>query len=183
MTVVLVPNRSVPPAAGAAEAGRRRHRSPRRSGRLARAPVDRRPLRTGRAGAPDGGAPRRPLARHDPSAPPNDSGRCSAGCLPGRLCRALFRPRLVGRERLPDGPAIYCFNHLSWIDPFVLMATLPMRPRLMFFGPKEEDMVGRRAQPADARGRARRSRTGRGRTTCSSATRRVQPRSPPAGSS
>jgi 1-acyl-sn-glycerol-3-phosphate acyltransferase len=45
-----------------------------------------------------------------------------------------------GFERLPGGPAIYCFNHLSWSDPFVLMATLPMRPRLSFFGPKEEDM-------------------------------------------
>ena len=57
------------------------------------------------------------------------------------LARALFRPRLEGRERLPDGPAVYCFNHLSWIDPFVLMAVLPFRPRLMFFGPKEEDMT------------------------------------------
>lgn len=45
-----------------------------------------------------------------------------------------------GFERLPRGPAIYCFNHLSWADPFVLMAVLPMRPRLSFFGPKEEDM-------------------------------------------
>jgi HAD superfamily hydrolase (TIGR01509 family) len=57
------------------------------------------------------------------------------------FCRALFRPHLEGRERLPSGPAIYCFNHLSWVDPFVLMATLPMRPRLLFFGPKEEDMT------------------------------------------
>jgi HAD superfamily hydrolase (TIGR01509 family) len=56
------------------------------------------------------------------------------------LCHALFRPRLEGRDRLPEGRAIYCFNHLSWIDPFVLMATLPLRPRLLFFGPKEEDM-------------------------------------------
>ena len=38
-------------------------------------------------------------------------------------------------------PAIYCFNHLSWTDPFVLMAVLPFRPRLWFFGPKEEDMA------------------------------------------
>ncbi len=51
-----------------------------------------------------------------------------------------MRPRLEGRERLPAGAAIYCFNHLSWSDPFVLMATLPWRPRLSFFGPKEEDM-------------------------------------------
>ena len=38
-----------------------------------------------------------------------------------------------------DRPCI-CFSHQSWIDPFVLMATLPWRPRLFFFGPKEDDM-------------------------------------------
>jgi 1-acyl-sn-glycerol-3-phosphate acyltransferase len=57
------------------------------------------------------------------------------------VARAYLRPSLEHRERLPDRPAIYCFNHLNWIDPFVLMATLPMRPRLYFFGPKEEDMA------------------------------------------
>jgi 1-acyl-sn-glycerol-3-phosphate acyltransferase len=54
--------------------------------------------------------------------------------------RAWLRIRIEGRERLPGGPAIYAFNHLSWADPFVLMATLPYRPRLSFFGPREEDM-------------------------------------------
>ena len=39
------------------------------------------------------------------------------------MTRAWIRPRLEGRERLPPGPAIYCFNHLSWSDPFMLMAT------------------------------------------------------------
>jgi 1-acyl-sn-glycerol-3-phosphate acyltransferase len=57
------------------------------------------------------------------------------------LVRAYMRVRLDGRARLPAGPAIYCFNHLSWTDPFMLMATLPGRPRLFFFGPKEEDMA------------------------------------------
>ncbi|HEX3428740.1 MAG TPA: lysophospholipid acyltransferase family protein [Candidatus Limnocylindrales bacterium] len=56
------------------------------------------------------------------------------------LVRAYLRPRLIGRDRLPNGPAIYCFNHLNWADPFILMGTLPMRPRLTFFGPKEENM-------------------------------------------
>ncbi len=56
------------------------------------------------------------------------------------LTRAYLRVRLEDRDRLPPGPAIYCFNHLSWSDPFVLMAVLPFRPRLWFFGPKEEDM-------------------------------------------
>jgi 1-acyl-sn-glycerol-3-phosphate acyltransferase len=57
------------------------------------------------------------------------------------VTRAWMRIRSEGFERLPSGPAIYCFNHLSWSDPFVLMATLPMRPRISFFGPKEEDMA------------------------------------------
>ena len=57
------------------------------------------------------------------------------------VVRAFLRPRLIGRDRLPPGPAVYCFNHLNWTDPFILMAVLPFRPRLYFFGPKEEDMA------------------------------------------
>ena len=57
------------------------------------------------------------------------------------LVRAYLRPKLVHRERLPSGPAIYCFNHMNWTDPFILMAILPFRPRLYFFGPMEEDMA------------------------------------------
>jgi 1-acyl-sn-glycerol-3-phosphate acyltransferase len=57
------------------------------------------------------------------------------------LVRAYLRIAVEGRDRLPPGPAIYCFNHLGWADPFVLMAVLPFRPRLYFFGPKEEDMA------------------------------------------
>lgn len=55
--------------------------------------------------------------------------------------RAYLRLRLEHRDRLPSGPAIYCFNHLNWADPFLLMAILPFHPRLTFFGPKEEDMT------------------------------------------
>ena len=54
--------------------------------------------------------------------------------------RALFRIEFVGRRHLPQGPAVYCFNHMNWVDPFVLMAVLPIQPRLYFFGPKEEEM-------------------------------------------
>jgi 1-acyl-sn-glycerol-3-phosphate acyltransferase len=56
------------------------------------------------------------------------------------IIRAYVRLRVEGRERLPRGSALYCFNHMNWTDPFILMATLPMRPRLYFFGPKEEEM-------------------------------------------
>ena len=63
------------------------------------------------------------------------------------LMRLLFRLRVEGRENLPAGPALLCFNHLSWMDPFLLFATLPLRPRLYLFGPKEDDLrVGPRNQ-------------------------------------
>lgn len=57
------------------------------------------------------------------------------------VVRLYLRPRLIDGHCLPAGPAIYCFNHMNWTDPFVLMAILPFRPRLYFFGPKEEDMA------------------------------------------
>jgi len=56
------------------------------------------------------------------------------------LARAIVRLRVDGRDRLPRGPVLYCANHQNWIDPFVLLAVLPWRPRLYFFGPREEDM-------------------------------------------
>ena len=56
------------------------------------------------------------------------------------LMRLLFRLRVEGRENLPAGPALLCFNHLSWMDPLLLLATLPLRPRLYLFGPKEDDL-------------------------------------------
>jgi len=55
------------------------------------------------------------------------------------LVRAYVRIRVEGGP-LPPGPAILCFNHQSWTDPFVAVAALPARPDLWFFGPKEADM-------------------------------------------
>jgi len=63
---------------------------------------------------------------------------------------AYLRLRVEGRERLPDGPALLCFNHQSWADPFLLVAALPARPDLLFFGPKEADMrVGKKNRLID----------------------------------
>jgi 1-acyl-sn-glycerol-3-phosphate acyltransferase len=142
MTAVLVPNRSIPPAEGAAE--------------LANATIeslsDLEPasLRRGR-----GSSRVRPERARGRGAPPN-AFRLPAAHLPAWsralryyamrlaasiLVRAYLRLRVEGRERLPRGPAVYCFNHLGWVDPFILMAALPLRPRLYFFGPKEEDMT------------------------------------------
>lgn len=56
------------------------------------------------------------------------------------LTGAYLRVRVEGLERLPAGPALICYNHQSWADPFVLVAALPARPDLLIFGPKEVDM-------------------------------------------
>lgn len=56
------------------------------------------------------------------------------------VVRVYLRLRVEGLERLPAGPAMLCFNHQSWADPFILAAALPARPDLMFFGPREADL-------------------------------------------
>jgi 1-acyl-sn-glycerol-3-phosphate acyltransferase len=56
------------------------------------------------------------------------------------VVNAWLRLRVEGRENLPNGPAVLCFTHMNWADPFLIAAALPARPRLFIFGPKEEDM-------------------------------------------
>jgi 1-acyl-sn-glycerol-3-phosphate acyltransferase len=57
------------------------------------------------------------------------------------LFRTIFHIRLEGREHLPKGPAMYCFNHMSWADPLILLAAFPGSVRLYFYGPKEETLL------------------------------------------
>jgi len=54
---------------------------------------------------------------------------------------SILRVRVEGRRRFAAGPAIYVFNHLNWVDPLILLAVLPARPKVAMFGPKEEDMT------------------------------------------
>ena len=56
------------------------------------------------------------------------------------IVRLYVRLRVEGLDRLPPGPSLLCVNHQSWADPFILVAALPGRPRLYWFGPKEADM-------------------------------------------
>lgn len=53
------------------------------------------------------------------------------------LLKTWFRVTIVGRDRIGPEPALYVFNHLSWMDPLALLATFPSQPRLHFYGPKE----------------------------------------------
>jgi len=56
-----------------------------------------------------------------------------------KLCygfaRMAFRLRVTGRENLPpDGPFLLCPNHQSYVDPILLVSTLPFRVlRNVFF--------------------------------------------------
>ena len=74
--------------------------------------------------------------------PPSSSRSPSRAPLRFRIARALlrlllgslFRVLAEGLERLPDGPYVLASNHLSWVDPFLLLAWLPASPRVHFLG-------------------------------------------------
>ena len=53
-----------------------------------------------------------------------------------RLLLALFfRVQVDGRERIPTGrPLICAANHHSWLDPFLLLAIVPLAPRRYAIG-------------------------------------------------
>jgi 1-acyl-sn-glycerol-3-phosphate acyltransferase len=48
--------------------------------------------------------------------------------------------QVEGLERVPRTPVLFCFSHQCWIDPAYVLAALPRRPRIYFFGPEQEDM-------------------------------------------
>lgn len=50
------------------------------------------------------------------------------------------RVRVEGADRIPAGPAILCFTHQNWADPFFVAAAIPSRPRVYFFGPEQAEM-------------------------------------------
>lgn len=52
------------------------------------------------------------------------------------LLGAVFRVRVEGLERLPAGAHLFTCNHLSWVDPFLLLGWLPASPRVHFLGRK-----------------------------------------------
>lgn len=54
------------------------------------------------------------------------------------LCaHVLFQVTLNGQANVPSGNYIVIANHLSWIDPFLLMIALPPEPRLYFVGAQQ----------------------------------------------
>jgi len=55
--------------------------------------------------------------------------------------RWYLRVRVTGLEHLPQAtPYLLNFSHPNWLDPFLVAAFMPSRPRVFIFGPKEEEM-------------------------------------------
>lgn len=62
---------------------------------------------------------------------------CLARLLFRLFARLLFRVRIVGQVSNLPGQMIVVANHLSWIDPFLVMLALPAQPRLYFIGAQQ----------------------------------------------
>jgi len=59
------------------------------------------------------------------------------------LFAALFRIRAEGIAQIPPGGGyVLVCNHLSWIDPLVLLATLPAEPRIHYLAAAEYTTEG-----------------------------------------
>src|SRR5438046_112458 len=57
------------------------------------------------------------------------------------VIKTWFRVKVVNPERFQTGPALYCFNHLSWMDTLLLLSTFPRQPRLYMYGPQQADIM------------------------------------------
>ena len=51
-----------------------------------------------------------------------------------------FRVKVVNPEAFAREPALYVFNHLSWMDTPIVVTVIPSQPRLYMYGPKEADI-------------------------------------------
>ncbi len=55
------------------------------------------------------------------------------------IFRLTFRIKVEGLENLPkEGGYILAANHLSWIDPFLILLFCPAQPRVYFIAAREE---------------------------------------------
>lgn len=55
------------------------------------------------------------------------------------IIRPLFSVRIDGLEHWPAPPFQIVANHHNGFDPLVVIATVPLEPRITWFGPKEAD--------------------------------------------
>ena len=56
------------------------------------------------------------------------------------VMKTWFRITVVNPDGFLREPGLYVFNHLSWMDTLLVIAVMPVRPRLYMFGPKQADI-------------------------------------------
>jgi 1-acyl-sn-glycerol-3-phosphate acyltransferase len=56
------------------------------------------------------------------------------------IINTWFRVTVVNPERFLREPALYAFNHLSWLDTALVISVFPKQPRLYMYGPKQADI-------------------------------------------
>ncbi|MEM6517908.1 MAG: lysophospholipid acyltransferase family protein [Cyanobacteria bacterium P01_C01_bin.70] len=66
-------------------------------------------------------------------ADPRVSGRFRRWLL-RRFIRLFFRIRIASPENIPHGPVVLVANHLSHLDPFLILAVVPARPYYYILG-------------------------------------------------
>jgi len=54
--------------------------------------------------------------------------------LAAALLRLLFKVRVHGRDRIPEGNLVAISNHLQWVDAVVELTVLPLQPRVHAMG-------------------------------------------------
>ncbi|MGH2394033.1 MAG: hypothetical protein ACRDGH_11195, partial [Candidatus Limnocylindria bacterium] len=55
------------------------------------------------------------------------------------VLRLLFDVRPTGLDRWPPAPFCLVLNHHNGWDPMLVLAAVPLAPRITWFGPKEAD--------------------------------------------
>ena len=60
--------------------------------------------------------------------------------LAASVMKTWFRIKVVNPEGFLHEPALYAFNHLSWMDTLLMICIFPKQPRLYMYGPKQEDI-------------------------------------------
>ena len=60
--------------------------------------------------------------------------------LASLVMKTWFRITVVNPEGFLREPALYVFNHLSWMDTLLVICVFPKQPRLYMFGPKQENI-------------------------------------------
>jgi 1-acyl-sn-glycerol-3-phosphate acyltransferase len=88
----------------------------------------------------DRAAATRALPRGDLSPLQRSFRHWFARTLSAIVIKSWFKVVVEHPERFQDRPCLYAFNHLSWMDTLLLLCTVPSKPRLYFYGPKEEEM-------------------------------------------